>query len=608
MNTIRSSFSPQPLKNLVCPSKPTSIFFNSTPSQFSIHSGIMNSTSGSGSTTVYQVPGLCSDEMDRITERTFQRYSYSPSSMPKRSGKGIAIVWFRNDLRVLDNEALFRAWVSSEAVLPVYFFDPRLFGTTHYFQFPKTGALRAQFLIDSLADLKKNLMKLGLNLLIKHGKPEAILPSLAKAIGAHTVYAHKETCSEELKVERLVSSGLRRVVLPSSAGLSTCQSSTNTTKLQLIWGSTMYHVDDLPFDISFLPDVYTQFRKSVESKSTIRGCIKIPTSLGSPPNIEDWGCVPAIDELGLHQEKQVTRGMRFTGGESAALSRVNEYFWKKDLLRIYKETRNGMLGPDYSTKFSPWLASGSLSPRFIYEEVKRYEEERQSNDSTYCDHGFRVLFELIWRDYFRFLSIKYGNSLFHLVFNQVIKRNFAILLDRCLFLGGPRKVESTWSQDQILFESWSNGHTGYPLIDANMKELSTTGFMSNRGRQIVCSFLVRDMGIDWRMGAEWFETCLLDYDPCSNYGNWTYGAGVGNDPREDRYFSIPKQARTYDPEGEYVAYWLPELKALGKDRRIYPGKSYIKQIIPLKFGKLESRAAGRPQPQEMILIDGLHSI
>ncbi|GMP83945.1 hypothetical protein CsSME_00037678 [Camellia sinensis var. sinensis] len=453
---------------------------------------------------VYQVPGgLSSDEMDRIAGHTIQRYTDSHShsrSISQRSGKGIAIVWFRNDLRVLDNEALFTAWSSSEAVLPLYCVDPRLFHTTHYFAFPKTGALRAQFLIECLADLKNNLMKLGLNLLIQHGKPEDIIPSLVKEFGAHTVYAQKETCSEEVNVERLVSCSLQQVALASPLGPSTRPTPTNNAKLQLVWGVTMYHVDDLPFDSSCLPEVYTQFRKSVESKSKIRGCIKLPSSLGPPPNIGDWGCVPSLSQLGL-QEGKVNNGMRFVGGETAALSRVNEYFWKKDLLRMYKETRNGMLGPDYSTKFSPWLASGSLSPRFIYEEVKRYEKERQTNDSTYW-----VLFELIWRDYFRFLSIKYGNSLFH--------------------IGGPRKVKTRWSQDQLLFESWRDGRTGYPLIDANMKELSMTGFMSNRGRQIVCSFLVRDMGIDWRMGAEWFETCLLDYDPCSNYGNWTYGADL----------------------------------------------------------------------------------
>ncbi|XP_015083174.1 cryptochrome DASH, chloroplastic/mitochondrial [Solanum pennellii] len=506
--------------------------------------------------TVQNVPGLTPEETERVCEQTFQRYE--SGGLGKRKGKGVAIVWFRNDLRVLDNEALLRAWVSSEAILPVYCVDPRLFGTTHYFGMPKTGALRAQFIIECLNDLKRNLVKRGLDLLIQHGKPEDIVPSLAKAYKAHTVYAHKETCSEEVKVEKLVTRNLQKLVSPSSGGIGNDPGSRNTTKLELVWGSTMYHIDDLPFDCESLPDVYTQFRKSVEYKSKVRNCTKLPTSFGPPPEVGDWGHVPQVSELGLQQEK-VTKGMNFVGGESAALGRVHDYFWKKDLLKVYKETRNGMLGADYSTKFSPWLASGSLSPRFIYEEVKRYEKERLSNDSTYW-----VLFELIWRDYFRFLSIKLANLLFQ--------------------AGGPQKVNINWSQDQTMFDAWRRGQTGYPLIDANMKELAATGFMSNRGRQIVCSFLVRDMGIDWRMGAEWFETCLLDYDPCSNYGNWTYGAGVGNDPREDRYFSIPKQAQNYDPEGEFVAYWLPELRALPREKRHSPGMMYLNPIVALKHG------------------------
>ncbi|XP_042989925.1 cryptochrome DASH, chloroplastic/mitochondrial-like isoform X2 [Carya illinoinensis] len=557
MATVCSSVSSLSLTKLF-PSRPSLLLKNSN--QLANLFQTMNSISkpesrSSASATIQQVPGLDSDDMDRIADQAFQMYSSSSSRIGL--GGGTAIVWFRNDLRVLDNEALYEAWVSSQMVLPVYCVDPRLFGTTYYFGFPKTGALRAQFLIECLADLKKNLIKRGLNLLVQHGKPEEILPSLAKAYGAHTVYAQKETCSEELNIERLVSKGLQRV-MPEPSSES---SNAHNPKLQLIWGTTMYHIDDLPYDAGSLPDVYTQFRKSVEAKCTIRGCIKTPASLGPPPSVSEWGYVPSIDQLGF-QSQNVNRGMKFVGGESAALGRVNEYFWKKDLLKIYKETRNGMLGPDYSTKLSPWLASGSLSPRFIHAEVKRYEKERQANNSTY------------W-----FLSVKYGNSLFH--------------------IGGPRKVERRWSQDKNLFESWRNGRTGYivistnvsvailfyryPLIDANMKELSTTGFMSNRGRQIVCSFLVRDMGIDWRMGAEWFETCLLDFDPCSNYGNWTYGAGVGNDPREDRYFSIPKQAQTYDPEGEYVAYWLPQLRSLPKEKRNFPGKSYNEQVVPLKF-------------------------
>ncbi|KAF3569220.1 hypothetical protein DY000_02011347 [Brassica cretica] len=302
----------------------------------------------------------------------------------------------------------------------------------------------------------------------------------------------------------------------------------------------MYHKDDLPFDVLDLPDICTQFRKSVESNCRIRSSTRIPLSLGPTPCVDNWGDVPTLGQLGL-EPQEVTRGMRFVGGERAG-----------DLLKVYKETRNGMLGPDYSTKFSPWLAFGCISPRFISEEVQRYERERVANNSTYW-----VLFELLWRDYFRFLSIKCGNSLFH--------------------LGGPRNVQGEWSQDKRLFESWRDGKTGYPLIDANMKELSTTG--------LFCSFLVRDMGLDWRMGAEWFETCLLDYDPCSNYGNWTYGAGVGNDPREDRYFSIPKQAQNYDPEGEYEAFWVQQLRRLPKEKRHWPGRlMYMDTVVPLKHG------------------------
>ncbi|KAK6912352.1 DNA photolyase, N-terminal [Dillenia turbinata] len=583
--------------------------------------------------TAHQVPG----EIEECNlEKSFERYSNRNTN---RKGKGIGIVWFRNDLRVLDNEVLYTAWDSCEALLPVYCVDPRLFSTTHFFAFPKTGALRAQFLIECLVDLKNNLMKRGLNLLIQNGKPEKILPSLAEAYGAHTVFALKETCHEEILVERRISEALQNVMLPPSAEQTITRSSTKNPKLKLVWGHTMYHINDLPFDVANLPDVYTQFRKAVEYKCQVRGTIKMPMSLGPPP-------------------KNVSKGLRFVGGESAALSR--------DLVQAYKETRNGMLGPNYSTKFSPWLASGSLSPHVIYEEVKRYEKERVANESTYW-----VLFELIWRDYFRFLSIKYGNSIF--------------------MIGGPRKLLSKWSQDLSLFNSWRDGRSGYPLIDANMKELSATGFMSNRGRQelgmtqertatsaspskqvskglrfvggesaalsrdlvqayketrngmlgpnystkfspwlasgslsphviyeevkryekeraaqenccpngaktLVCSIhggmADQDMGVDWRMGAEWFETCLLDYDPCSNYGNWTYGAGVGNDPREDRYFSIPKQAQTYDPEGEYVAYWLPELRTLAKDERHSPGGSYIPQIVPLKHGNAYNRHNG----------------
>ena len=119
--------------------------------------------------------------------------------------------------------------------------------------------------------------------------------------------------------------------------------------------------------------------------------------------------------------------------------------------------------------------------------------------------------------------------------------------------------------DYQLLQVWIEGRTGIPFIDANMRELAQTGFMSNRGRQNVASFLVKDLGVNWQMGADYFESLLLDYDPCSNYGNWNYLAGVGSDPRENRYFNILAQAKKYDPKGAYVKRWLPELANLPHD-------------------------------------------
>ena len=199
------------------------------------------------------------------------------------------------------------------------------------------------------------------------------------------------------------------------------------------------------------------------------------------------------------------------------------------------------MGGDYSSKFSPWLSQGCLSPKMIYAEIKRYEQERVKNESTYW-----LFFELLWRDFFRLMGKKYENKIFQK-------------------LGTKGTLSLNLKNDPQLMQVWIEGRTGVPFIDANMRELSHTGFMSNRGRQNVASFLVKDLSVNWQMGADYFESLLLDYDPCSNYGNWNYVAGVGSDPRENRYFNILAQAKKYDPKGKYVKLWLPELANLPSD-------------------------------------------
>jgi deoxyribodipyrimidine photo-lyase len=264
------------------------------------------------------------------------------------------------------------------------------------------------------------------------------------------------------------------------------------------------------------------------------------------------GDLPILAELGLETGLETPKFdsravMPFKGGETEGIKRLQQYFWDKNCLKAYKQTRNGMLGADYSSKFSPWLAMGCLSPRYIYEQVQDYEHQRIKNDSTYW-----LVFELLWRDYFRFICAKHGNKIF--------------------YLSGLQGVEIPWKEDWERFDLWRQGMTGYPLVDANMRELAATGFMSNRGRQNVASFLTKNLGINWQMGAQWFESLLIDYDVCSNYGNWNYTAGVGNDARGFRFFNILKQSKDYDRQGNYVKHWLPELAKVPADKIHEPWK------------------------------------
>ena len=456
------------------------------------------------------------------------------------------LVWYRNDLRVQDHEPLAKAAKTGAIVIPVYCFDDRQFGQTS-FGFAKTGAFRAQFLLDSVADLRRSFQALGSDLIVRRGLPEVEILQVVKDLIAagqqvNAVYAHQEVTSEETCVERTVTQALQELAIP----------------LKTFWGHTLYHPDDLPFAISALPELFTQFRKQVEKESTVYEPVRSPQRLASLPEGMVLGNLPSLPDFGLSQPTIDPRQkITFTGGETAGWARVRDYIWTRDRLRVYKETRNGMLDPDDSSKFSPWLALGCLSPRSLYAEVQRYETDRIQNDSTYW-----LIFELLWRDYFRFICAKHGARIFK--------------------IEGLQGVKIDWKRDEVRFEQWKAGQTGFPLIDANMQELAATGFMSNRGRQNVGSFLTKNLGIDWRMGAEYFESMLIDYDVCSNWGNWNYTAGVGNDARGFRYFNIPKQSKDYDPDGAYVKHWIPALAQVPTAKVHDPGS--LQAVEQKRFG------------------------
>ena len=424
-----------------------------------------------------------------------------------------SIVWFKTDLRLHDNETLIKAIEQSDEIIPVFCFDDNHFKLTGY-GFQKTGNFRTQFLLESLKDLDDNLRKLGSGLLIIRGKPEYELVKLAQKYQATKVFAKKEVAYEEKQTEERVEKELWKLK---------CELKTFST-------STLYHAQDLPFSIKDIPDVFTNFKKRTEKESQIRDIFPAPKTIKSPAIPELT--LPRLEQLGLTQIKVDQRSaFPFKGGETEAYKRLNYYFTESKLISNYKETRNRLIGANYSSKFSPWLANGCLSPREIYYELKKYEEKFGANESTYW-----LVFELLWRDYFRFMMKKHRHQFF-------------------LQTGIKPTDSPTNHNNQELLNQWINGNTGVDFIDANMIELKLTGFMSNRGRQNVASYLCNDLKIDWRYGAAYFEQQLIDYDVCSNWGNWAYLAGVGNDPRGNRYFDIAKQARQYDGDGAYRRLW-----------------------------------------------------
>lgn len=466
-----------------------------------------------------------------------------------------AIVWFRQDLRLHDNEALTTALRMAEEVIPVFIFDERVFLGKTRFGFPKTANFRTQFIIESVADLQHNLRKIGSDLIIRIGRPEVILAEMVQKLKCSWVVCNRERTQEEVSVQDALEQKLWSVGV----------------ELLYTRGKMLYHTQDLPAPVHHMPDIFSQFRKDNENITPVRLPIPAPVAMPAvPPGLESTG-VPTLADLGLPAFERDPRGvLPFLGGETEGLKRLRYYLWDTDLVKNYKETRNGLIGGDYSSKFSPWLSQGCLSPKMVYHELKKYEQECGSTDGTYW-----LFFELLWRDFFRLLGKKYGNHIF-------------------MKSGTQNKPLRHLKNNYEMFELWAAGRTGVPFVDANMRELNTTGFMSNRGRQNVASFLVKDLKVNWQMGAEYFESQLLDYDPCSNWGNWNYVAGVGSDPREDRYFNILTQAKNYDPRGEYVRLWIPELELVpidkahrpdllsNADKTMYKAGNYPKAVVKIE--------------------------
>lgn len=501
----------------------------------------------------------------------------------------VICAWLRNDLRVHDNvvlhEAARLAAQRKVPVVPVYVFDPRYFQRTRY-KTLRTGSLRALFLLQSVLALKRRLRRRGSDLLIKVGKPEKVLPPLLSSNSV--LLTQQEVTSPELTIDSWVRLAMEERRIPQS-------------QWRYCWGSTLFHKDDIGLQQGFddVPEFFSKFlhglqkvwpRNSEDWDETTRDgnvCPELSTisSLVRPPlpkletgdlrmtltllSSEGMDFEPSWKDLPF-PEKVVEPVVddALMGGEEEGLKRLSDYLWKTDFASTYYPERQLIFGDYQASRLGPWLSLGNLSPRKVFQECLRFCEHHGNDDADpRTKHARRLITELTWRDFFRFYAGKHGSSIFE--------------------PGGPKSYRKDWMQDERIFQLWSNGRTGYPLVDACMRELSITGYTSNHARMNAASFLACSMSFDWRRGANWFESHLIDYDVTSNWCNWVRCAGLTESRLSS--FNVVRQSQKFDPMGLYLRRWLPELQEVPPELIHEPWLMTSEELV--RYG-----ASAYPQP------------
>ena len=420
-----------------------------------------------------------------------------------------SIYWFRKNLRLRDNPSLFNAIKDNDEIIFIYIIDLQTYNPNGL-DIHEIGDFRKKFIMESVLDLEKNLKSKKIHLHVFEGDKFKILEEIRSSHGIDTIYCSKEVgWYEEEDEKKLIDKNF-----------------------ELIMSEDPHLIEEreLPFNLDNLPLIFTPFRKKVEKNSKIRNEIRELPTIKKAIVSTDLKFLSKIEVNNIINHSNTA--YPFEGGERNALERLKSYLWESHNIAKYKETRNGLIGTEYSSKFSAYLSTGSISPVTIYHEIKKFEREVKKNSSTYW-----LIFELMWREFFRYVTKKGKKNIFMIngINGNIFNRNF--------------------NSDIDLFKKWCDGETGQEFIDANMVELNTTGFMSNRGRQNVASYLINDLDLNWIWGAAYFESKLIDYDVASNWCNWMYMAGVGNNVR-NWAFNPTKQSDMYDKAGKFRSLWL----------------------------------------------------
>ncbi|MGI2168783.1 DASH family cryptochrome [Shewanella sp. MF05960] len=425
-----------------------------------------------------------------------------------------ALYWLGDDLRIADNAIFADIAKNAQQLMMVYCIDPQWFRSVQY-QADYVGKHRLRFLLESLQDLDDSLNQYGQQLHIVYARAQDCLPHIIDIHGITRVYRSHHSGTDEQAAWQVI-----QQKCSDSAGI---EFSTVTTQ-------TLFNLAQLPFDLNALPATFSQFRKQLEgiditAASDAVSWLPPMIPLQSQDRLlQDWLRYPKW----LPQTHMMSNV--FCGGEAQGALQLDSYF-ASNLAHSYKVVRNELDGWEHSTKFSPWLANGCLSARQVVSALRQFESEHGANDSSQW-----IEYELLWREYFHWYSHKFNRTIF-----------------RFSGISGKKPLTSFYAQR---LQAWKTATTPFALVNALMKQLNNTGYMSNRGRQIVASCLIHELQCDWRYGAAYFQQQLIDYDVAVNWGNWQYLAGVGADPRGSRRFNLAKQQQTYDPLGHFIAAWL----------------------------------------------------
>jgi len=413
-----------------------------------------------------------------------------------------AIWWIRRDLRLSDNSALAAALGRGGAVIPVFILDPKLLAS------PYASQKRLAFLLDGLRALDASLRQRGSALVVRQGDPLEMLHALRTETDADSIFAEADVSPYARRRDERVAGKLPLSLTPGV-----------TVHLP----ETLHKADGAPYT------VYTPFNRMWRS-------LPFP---GSPlPAPERLPSLPFLASLGIPDEPSLSAEIPFRAGEAEAQRRLAAF--ADSVITRYADERNRM-DLDGTSGLSPYLRFGMLSSRQAAWAVR--QADAQAGDAAARRGAETWLNELIWREFY--VTILYR---FPFVRRMAFRPEF-------------RRIP--WQDDPAGFAAWAEGRTGYPVVDAAMRQLNQVGWMHNRARMIVASFLSKDLLIDWRQGERYFMQHLLDGDPAANNGGWQWTVGSGTDAAPYfRVFNPVLQGMKFDPHGAYVRRWVPELEAV----------------------------------------------